>query len=809
MKTVSAPKTNTFVGLFLTTLSTLMYEILLTRIFSVTMWYHFAFMSISIAMFGMTLGALIVYIFPVYFKKEKAHSLLSLSSLIFSLSAVVSFLIHIKIPFYFELTLRGILSIVVTYIVVSIPFIFSGICVCIALTKFPRYVSKLYAADLAGAAFGCILLIYTLGYTDGPTSVIIVAIFACLGSIFFSLDNFNSKIMKIAVVCIVILISFAGVNTFLAREQSPLLRLKWVKGKVEQKPVYVKWNSFSRITVFDFPGSSWSPTGWGLSTTFPSSLYTVKQLALLIDADAGTVLTEFNGDLSKLKHLKYDIVNLVHYLRHNADVLVIGTGGGKDILSALAFNQKSVVGIEINNDIIYAVNKKFGDFTGHLDRNPKVTFINDEARSYIARQKRKYDIIQISLIDTWAATAAGAFVLTENSLYTVEAWKTFLKHLKPNGILTISRWYFKDRPGEIYRLASLASATLLQMGIKNPRDNILIVKNLPKEQAGGGPDGVGTIIVSKDPFSGKDITTIKKVVRDMDFEMVLSPDYSLDSTFAAITSGKDIDRITKEFPLDISPPTDDSPFFFHMLRLRNMFNRKLWNQGVVSFNMKAVFILGLLLIVTTVLTSLCIILPLILKTKRNVLKKSIPLLAFFAAIGFGFILIEISQMQRLIIFLGHPTYSLSVVLFSLLLSSGIGSYTTRDTNKTGIKRSGLKRLFFLLCILVIFGLFTPYATGFFRSSTTPVRILVAVIILFPIGLFMGMAFPFGMKVASARTEEHLTPWFWGINGATSVTGSVLAVAIAINSSISTAYWVGFSCYVVSYITFMLSTRALK
>ncbi len=145
-------------------------------------------------------------------------------------------------------------------------------------------------------------------------------------------------------------------------------------------------------------------------------------------------------------------------------MLVVGTGGGRDVLSALAFEQAAVVGVEINKDIIEAVNGKFGDFTGHLDRRPGVVFVNDEARSYIARRQKAFDIIQVSLIDTWAATAAGAFVLSENSLYTVEAWETFLKRLSPQGLLTFSRWYFRDRPGEVYRLTALASASLLRLG---------------------------------------------------------------------------------------------------------------------------------------------------------------------------------------------------------------------------------------------------------------------------------------------------------------------------------------------------------
>src|SRR6185295_11229342 len=180
------------------------------------------------------------------------------------------------------------------------------------------------------------------------------------------------------------------------------------------------------------------------------------------------------GDPEAVSHLKYDVTNVAHYLRPNSRVVVVGTGGGRDVLSALLFNQRQVTGVEINESIIDLVNRRFGDFTGHLDRDPRVQFVNDEARSYIARSPDRYDLIQISLIDTWAATAAGAFVLSENSLYTLEAWQTFLNHLEPNGVLTFSRWYF-PLPGQVYRLTSIATAALMDLGIKQPRDHIIVV----------------------------------------------------------------------------------------------------------------------------------------------------------------------------------------------------------------------------------------------------------------------------------------------------------------------------------------------
>ncbi|MBD2179712.1 hypothetical protein H6S82_17070 [Planktothrix sp. FACHB-1355] len=795
-------KRETYAGLFAIALATLMFEILLTRIFSVTMWYHFAFMATSVAMFGMTLGAVLVYLLPNYFTKERAKFHLASTSLLFAISIVISFLAHINIPFVPSLSIEGIASLTLTYIVISIPFLFSGICICLALTKFPHQVSKLYAYDLAGASLGCILLVYIIGITDGPTAVIIVAFLASIGAILFASDAASKKLIQIALISTILLGSFAVINTILVNQQSPLLRLMWVKGKFESAPIYEKWNSFSRITVSEDRDPE-HPFGWGFSAVVPFK-DKIEERVLKIDASAATVITKFDGDFSKLEYLKYDITNLAHYLRKNAKVLAIGSGGGRDILSALLFGQKSVLGVEINHDIINAITKKFGDFTGHLDKNPKVTFVADEARSYIARSQDKFDLIQVSLIDTWAATASGAFVLSENSLYTIEGWKVFLEHLTDKGILTLSRWYVGNNPGEMYRLTALATASLKKLGIENTRDRIIIVRRM----FGGNENeatGVGTMLVSKQPFSKQDLDTLQKVAKQMQFEIALSPQFAIDNNFKTIADDKKLDEFVAKFPLNIAPPTDDSPFFFNMLRLRDAFNPKLWYQEAWSSNLKAVVILGALLIIVVVLTFLCIIVPLLLTTKKAILKDALPLSLFFAGIGLGFMLVEISQMQRLIVFLGHPTYGLSVVLFSLLLSSGLGSYSTQKVSTQGMVSAATLRLFLLLFILYVFGRFTPHAIALFENATTTVRILVATGILLPLGFFMGMAFPLGMQIASKKSTE-LTPWLWGINGATSVCASVLAVAIAINSSISASFWTGFTCYVVAVIAFVWASR---
>ncbi|OGD29789.1 MAG: hypothetical protein A2Y56_00130 [Candidatus Aminicenantes bacterium RBG_13_63_10] len=313
---------------------------------------------------------------------------------------------------------------------------------------------------------------------------------------------------------------------------------------------------------------------------------------------------------------------------------------------------------------------------------------------------------------------------------------------------------------------------------------------------------VGTLLVSRDPLSEKDLETLAEVSRAMQFELVLTPKESRDPTLVTITSGSDLDRFIAQYPLNISAPTDNSPFFFQTMRMKDAFRR----MGPSRQN--AVPVLGFLLIIVTGLTALAILLPLAFTARRPGLKSSIPLLLFFAAIGFGFMMVEVSQMQRLVVFLGHPTYSLSVVLFTLLTACSLGSLTTNRIRTEDFGRSGRLRLAGLLVLLAAFGLATPWAVRAFEGAVTPVRILVAVALLAPLGLFMGMAFPLGMRLASAQSER-LTPWMWGINGAASVWASVGAVVIAMAAGISTSFWTGMACYILAWLMFFRASRRMS
>jgi hypothetical protein len=799
----SLPSRGTYAGLFLVALSTLMYEILLTRIFSVTMLYHFAFVALSVAMFGMTVGALLVYLLPRVFTPDRLHLWLAAAALAFPIAMLLSFLTELSVPFRIHPSIVAIYAIVFTYAVIAVPFVVSGVVVCLALTGFPSRVSGLYAADLAGAALGCVLLIPVLDYSDGPTAVLWVSWFASLGALAFAWGT-SRRLRAAAIVLSLTLTAAAAGHTILVWKHFPVFRILYIKGSFEARPLYEKWNSYSRVRVNGDVNALVQPTGWGMSRTLPEELR-VRQLQMDIDVVAGTVMTGWDGDPAGVRHLGYDVTNLAYRVRPGPRALVIGAGGGRDVLSALALGATSVVAVEINKDILRTVNGRFGDFTGHLDRDPRVTFVNDEARSYVARSGDRYGLIQISLIDTWAATAAGAFVLSENSIYTAEAWRLFMSRLTPDGMLSVSRWYYRDSPAEMYRTLTLAVDALQAAGVANPRAHIAIVRNMTiANRAAEAPDGVGTLLVSASPFTEAELDRLDALCAELQFEVMFTPRISRDQLFADLT-GPGAESVIASYPLRINAPTDNSPFFFNMLRLGDLLRLDLLESGKQSNNLKAVATLGILLGTVTLLTVLCVLLPLWLR--RAEVRGASPLLLFFIAIGLGFMLVETSQMQRLIISLGHPTYALSVVLFGLLLSSGAGSYLTANVSAERARSAGLTRLVALVVVLAIFGAITPSVVRATAAASTPVRIAAALLLLFPAGLVMGMAFPIGMKLASTRAAQ-LTPWLWGLNGAASVLASVLSVSIALTFSISAAFWTGWAVYMLALFAFRRASAAI-
>jgi hypothetical protein len=775
---------NTFIGVALIALSTLMYEITLTRIFSVSLWYHFAFMSVSIAMFGLSFGGIVIYLKPEKFILEKFSRQLTLFSLFFSLSIIISYFFILGVPVVIRKSFSGFLNLFFLYAVLSIPFAFGGITISLAIKHLAKDIHKLYFYDLFGAGIGCIIILVILNFISAPSTIVIISILALLGSYFFERDLKDYFIRRNLNYATTILISLFVINL-----STDFLEPDFVKERVEEREL-TAWNSFSRVAVYDV-----------------SKKNTDDIKLMTIDAAAMTGLfkiTEDNGYNKKVfNSLRKNISNISHHLKKDHTVLAIGIGGGKDILAAKAFNAKKVIGVEINPIFLdihnYYVKK---GYTRQFFNTEDSQFIIDEGRSFLEKSNEKFDIIQINLIDTWAATTAGAFTLTENNLYTAEAFKVYLDHLNDSGILSITRFIFNP-PNQTLRIASLCEAVSEHLIGKNSSQNVIIVSTSLQKN-------VATVLLKKSPFYQAEIKLIQRLCKKNKYRIIYTPDSKEENAYTELLRHDNPKEYYNNFYYDVTAPTDNKPFFFHMIKTRDVLKSgfglfyKPYQAGQ-EFNFMAVLVLYSLLLITIILSIFCIILPLAIKganTKRTSIMDKWAFLTYFSCLGLGFMIIEITLMQRFILFLGHPTFSLSVVLFSILIFGGFGSYISGKLSAWNFKVRLIAVLIFLVLLSTIYNQILTQLLNYFSSNSTMIKIPISIIILLPIGLLLGMPFPMGISILFDRAKEMI-PWCWGINGAFSVVASVLAMVLALIFGFTITFYVGIGIYLIALLSILL------
>ncbi len=791
--TTPGPTRSTLIGVFVLSGALLALEIALTRIFSVILWYHFAFLAISLALFGMAVGGLLLHFRPDWFPRDRVHHQMARHSMLFAIFVPIAYVLILGVPFVYRVSLPAAVSLLLIYTFAALPFLFGGLALALALSRFSQRIGLVYGMDLIGAGLGCLLVVPLLGYLTGPGVIVATAILAAVASLFFAASlgagARNRRLLVLGVL----------VAVLVGHETKGWLRIDFSKDRLEVGTIHSDWNPLARITVTQEGTVNWA-TSEVYNGPKPETLW------LKIDAEAGTPIVQFDGDFEKVKALQFDVSALVHTLRENAEVLVIGPGGGRDVLTALSFGQKRVTAVEINEAIISAVRDKFGDWSGGLYSRPDVRIVNDEGRSWVRRADERFDIIQASLIDTWAASSAGAYVLSENNLYTKEAFRDFLEHLNDDGILTMSRWYFKGRPIETLRLTGIAVAALRDLGITNPAAHIMVVKRSTWDWAYRRRefrDGVGTLLVKRTPWDPGEVAHIQKIAEDLKFDVVYAPGQQNLPEFEAIM-GERRAEFEAAYPVDISAPVDDRPFFFYMLHARDAFRifggGEEIEQGVVQNNVRAIFVLVALLGIVLVLTSTCIMLPLFLSGGESFPRggSSALYLLYFFCLGLGYLLVEIPLMQRFILLLGHPVNALTVVLFSMLVGSGAGSVLS---NRIPERLFLLPAALIAVLVLVYAAVVPPILDA---SLALPYwqRVLLSVALLALPAVLMGMPFPLGVRQLS-RLREGMLPWVWGVNGATSVCASVLATVFAIFMGYTAVLMIGAATYALAAVTLLL------
>jgi hypothetical protein len=799
-------KVTFLIGLFILCMCVLMLQIIETRVLSVISYYHLAFFAISMAMFGMTAGSLIVYFNQAQFVPERLLVHLSWIASAFAVTAVLSTVILISTVLLDPSTgvlLSAILWLKLIAALVP-PYVFAGMGISLALTRSPWPVGLVYGSDLAGAAFGCLGALALISLLDGVSAMFMVAALGAAAALAFrqGCDAVERKAVappryaRVLSKPAGLLIGFILLAIGNAIIQPNGLLLSFSKGYVENPRdiQYMRWNLYSRIRVAKT--SHEGAAMWGPSPAMPRT--EIDQRWMTIDGDAGTSMYRFGGNIESLDFLKYDITSLAYYIRNQGKAAIIGVGGGRDVLTAYLFGFRDVVGVELNPIFVDLLQDRFRDFNS-LAALPGIKLEVDEARSWFASggRSRQFNLVQMSMIDTWAATGVGAFSLSENGLYTVQGWRHFLSSLASDGVFTVSRWYSPDNMSETGRLLSLAKGTLLDFGVQDPAGHLFLASL----------NNLSTLIVGRTPFSPEDLARLHDISQRLGYTVLVSPDVQPKSeVLRGIMQAPDLAALRALpaiYHIDVSPPTDERPFFFNQLRITDplaMIDALNATSGVIKGNLAATLTLVIIILLSLILVILTIILP-ALPSAREVSTRLIGIgTAYFLLIGLGFMFVEIGLIQRLSLFLGHPVYGLAVGLFGIIAATGIGSLMSDrlpiSTSRRALVWSGLTVLY-----LSLLPLWLPALISTFEADAIIVRAMIALFIIIPAGLLMGFGFPTGMRLVSA-IDTRPTPWFWAINGAAGVLAASIAVAVSIAFSINVCIWLGAACYLPLGITAM-------
>ncbi|HYC54256.1 MAG TPA: hypothetical protein VEL28_04885 [Candidatus Binatia bacterium] len=789
-------------GILSVSMSILLMELLLTRVFSVVMYHHFSFLAVSLAMTGLGLGGLVVNLAPGAFRRDNVTTLAPLLALALPAAMIGATRLAFSTPVRMQDTAENWRSVVTILAATLVPFTLGGVVIAHILTYGEERMHRLYFADLLGAALACLLMVPLAGWLGAPGSILFAAAIGALGGGALATGR------TLRIVCIgvfVVLAACALINT-----RRPFFDVGFAKGGAPGPTLVSRWNSFSRVEVRGTPADlerMRPPVSWGFTSRLRTS---VRELHLLYDADAMTQIVGFDGDLTKVKYLLYDVTAAPHHVRVNPSVLVIGAGGGRDILAALAAGSRAVTGVEINDITVDIMREQFRDYThGLYDGYPGVAIVNEDGRSFVRRTGQKYDLIMASLVDTWAASAAGAYALAENSLYTVEAFGDYLARLQPDGMISFSRWY-DDPPMEVLRVVALARRALEAEGVRNPAAHIAIVRTDARVTR---RPSLATILIKRSPFSTTELESLQKWANEMVFDIPLQPGQQAAGSagFASLLgSRQDAENFASSASFDLSVTTDDRPFFFDRvpvvdwLRHRAGLPAPSHARGELPLGSRTLLIA---LVVTAVNALLLCFLPLLgrlgARRKLDPIPQPAVWIAYFACLGLGYIVVEIVLIQRFNLLLGKPGYALSVVLFTMLVSSALGSLAIeRAGDGAGLLVGTLAGVCALLIVLAV--LINPII-GQVGSAAEWVRIATAAVTVAIPAFVMGMPFPTGLRRA-ARLSPRLVSWAWAVNGGLSVLGSVMAVLTSMTWGFSTALMLGIAAYVSALLLALLLQR---
>ncbi len=740
---MTPPPRRVYAGLFLLSVGGLLFQVTFVRIFSAAIWYHFAFLVISVALFGIGASGMTLALAGARLRTDRWRGIAPLG---FAVSAVLGYLAVNAIPFSPFRILQEPSQIgwfLLDDLILAIPFFFFGLAVALALQHWPGQAGRLYAFDMLGAAAGSVLVFVALRPLGAPGTIALSAFLGAASAVLFAPPGrLRAGAAVAAVPCLLLVLQPSWL---------PDVRVDISKTAQQQvamqggRLVFTAWSPLARVDVVERPD-------------LPPTIFLDAAAATPVAAPRtpATAAGEVNG--------------LAGALRPNASCAVIGSGGGVDVQNALALGARQVTAIEINPVVLDLVRHRYRDLVGAVFEDPRIRVVNDEGRSYLARSRERHDIIQISLIDTWAASLSGAYSLSENYLYTVEAMRTYLDRLAPAGLVSIARWNY-----ETPRLVSLARQALVETGVRNPSSHVAVVEERLQSLT----------LVRREPFPVEDVARLRAFVAAAPGRLLrhdpTAPDPT--STYGALLGAADPRALYAAAPSVLEPVRDESPFFFQMGRWRDVrpsVLRDFSGRGFLEPLALPVAQVTLLaaLVLSVGLSLVLLGVPLAARAVPRESRWSV--LAYFFGIGVAYIAVEVSLMQRLALLLGHPTYSVTLVLFTILTCSGLGAgWVDRHGAALAARPRWLLAGVVVALAFVAFG--APAIASHALGLELPVRVGVAVATVAPVAFLMGMPFPLAIRLLGERHAGYVA-WAWAANGCGSVVGSVAAVLVAMLSS---------------------------
>jgi hypothetical protein len=771
------PSRRDLVAVALTAGSLLLTELALTRIFSVVMFYHFAFLAISIALFGLSASGVYVYLRRKSLDEREIGRLLARQSLIFAAGTIGALAVLVRVRAQVTPTAGDVALMVLIYLVAAVPFFTGGLVLTLAISRFSPRINAVYAADLLGAAAACVILIPLMNAIGAPGVIFTAAALAIAAAVLYAPAALKTRLARTvgALLALSLTLHLTGLFTFGVGE---------AKGFGGRNLLFSKWNSFSRVGVYKLPHGDWS-----VSSTYKGDR--ADSLYMDIDSAASTPIPKISPDFANAQHLKFELTALAYRMKEGTpfSALVIGPGGGRDLASALVFGAGRVDAVEINpiiaNDVMRG---QFHEWSGGLYTHPRVTVTVDDGRSFVRRTDRTFDVIQASLVDTWAAQAAGAYTLTENTLYTVEAFQDYVDHLAPDGIVTFTRWVTDG-----LRLVSLARAVCEARGW-DPSRHVAVVQH----------DKLATFLFKRQPFSAAETEMIRRASAELDFTVLWAPGPTAGdpaNDYARLVTAQPAAAFYDAHPDDVRPTTDNRPFYFLTTKLGDQFRTAIGRDTITGSGVGSLLTL---MAIAGVLVLAFVLGP--LAVSGGALAPGWPAwLLYFSGLGAGFMLFEVAILQRFVLLLGHPVYSLTVTLFSLLLGTGLGAALSRRLSDSRLRVLTTVALVAIAAAAWLSTIAVPSLIEWAIPFGRPVRILVAVAVTAPLGLIMGIPMPAGIRLLSARADA-MVPWAWGMNGALSVVGATLALFIAMNWGFGATFMAAGVVYIIAAMALVVAAR---